>query len=65
MMGPLAQTGVSDWYPAFRAYTRESHLGSPSPCQLWLFVDEHPDSINDGFLATDVAAQQFIDVPAD
>jgi prepilin-type N-terminal cleavage/methylation domain-containing protein len=65
MIGPLAQTGAADWYPAYHAYTREAHLGHPPPSQLWLMVDEHPDSINDGFLITDEADQRFLDIPAD
>lgn len=64
-MGPLSKVGIYDWGPTYHAYTRESHLGNPSPAQLWLFVDEHPDSINDGFLMTDEINQQFIDTPAD
>jgi prepilin-type processing-associated H-X9-DG protein len=32
---------------------------------LWVFVDEHPDSINDGFLVTDVEqSDRFRDLPA-
>jgi prepilin-type N-terminal cleavage/methylation domain-containing protein/prepilin-type processing-associated H-X9-DG protein len=64
-IGTLAKTGESDWVPGWRAYTRESHLGIPSPSLLWLFVDEHADSINDGFLVTDVNIPSFGDGPAD
>jgi prepilin-type N-terminal cleavage/methylation domain-containing protein/prepilin-type processing-associated H-X9-DG protein len=64
-IGPLAQTGQSDWVLGWRAFTREALLGNPSPSMLWLFVDEHPDSINDGFLVTDVEYPRFGDGPAD
>jgi prepilin-type N-terminal cleavage/methylation domain-containing protein/prepilin-type processing-associated H-X9-DG protein len=66
-MSTEAQLGQSspNWAPGWRAYTRESHLGSPAPSLLWLFVDEHPDSINDGFLTTDVNTPSFGDGPAD
>jgi prepilin-type N-terminal cleavage/methylation domain-containing protein/prepilin-type processing-associated H-X9-DG protein len=64
-IGVLAQTGQSDWVPGWRAFTREAQLGNPSPSMLWLFVDEHPDSINDGFLVTDVEYPRFGDGPAD
>lgn len=64
-IGILAPTGQSDWVPGWRAFVRESQLGNPSPAMLWLFVDEHPDSINDGFLVTDVEYPRFGDGPAD
>ncbi len=64
-VGVLARSGASDWFPGWRAFTRESLLGNPSPSLLWLFVDEHPDSINDGFLVTDVNNPGFGDGPAD
>ncbi len=59
-----APAGQSWWVPGWRAYTRESNLGNPSPTFLWLFADEHADSINDGFLTTDVETPGFGDGPA-
>jgi len=32
----------------YQCYFKESMLGRPSPSSLWLFIDEDPDSINDG-----------------
>ncbi len=32
----------------WRVYGRESDIVSPSPSMLWVFIDEHPASINDG-----------------
>ena len=29
-------------------YYRETDMKAPSPSDLWVFLDEHPDSINDG-----------------
>ena len=58
-------TGVSDWYPDYTQYLRSSSLQRPGPANLWLLVDEHPDSINDGWLIPDVAdASRFVDLPA-
>jgi prepilin-type N-terminal cleavage/methylation domain-containing protein/prepilin-type processing-associated H-X9-DG protein len=45
-------------------YANERQLGQPTPSMLWLFVDEHPDTINDGFLVFDAAPPNFVDVPA-
>jgi prepilin-type processing-associated H-X9-DG protein len=32
-------------------YQKESQMTRPSPANLWLIIDEHPDSINDGAFA--------------
>jgi prepilin-type N-terminal cleavage/methylation domain-containing protein/prepilin-type processing-associated H-X9-DG protein len=40
------------WYPiGYRVYLKETDLTIPGPSMLWVFVDEHPDSINDALLA--------------
>jgi len=33
----------------FILYTKDSQLTQPGPANLWLFIDENPYSINDGF----------------
>jgi len=44
------------WYPTgYRTYLKESDLTIPGPSWLWVFVDEHPDSINDAMLAMNMA----------
>ena len=35
----------------------------PKPANTWLFLDEHPDSINDGFFDDDPANTAWTDVP--
>jgi prepilin-type N-terminal cleavage/methylation domain-containing protein/prepilin-type processing-associated H-X9-DG protein len=61
-------TGVNTWTgdSGMRSYCNESQLGQPSPSFLWLFVDEHADSINDGFMIYEAAAGNFAnaDTPA-
>jgi len=39
------------WFggPEFRKYLKTSDLVDPGPAMTWVLVDEHPDSINDGF----------------
>jgi len=39
-------TPVSGWM----IYRKSSDMINPKPSNLWVFVDEHPDSINDGWL---------------
>ena len=36
----------------------------PRPSKTWLFVDEHPDSINDGYFITNPDDNHWDDVPA-
>lgn len=35
----------------------------PNPKMTWLTIDEHPDSINDGFFVSDTAASSWMDIP--
>ena len=36
----------------------------PKPSKTWLFLDEHPDSINDGYFVNNDAATSWQDIPA-
>lgn len=47
--GPLAGVG----YSSYRYYNKMSDIIAPTPVDLWVFTDEHPDSINDGWLIVD------------
>jgi prepilin-type N-terminal cleavage/methylation domain-containing protein/prepilin-type processing-associated H-X9-DG protein len=38
----------------FRAYFKMSDMTDPGPSMTWVLVDEHPDSINDGFFCVDM-----------
>lgn len=58
------------WLPAppYRNFIKESELRDPGPADLWLLIDEHPDSINDGSFAVHMPTgsydSKWIDVPA-
>lgn len=60
------------WFggPEFRKYNKMSDMVDPGPTKTWVLVDEHPDSINDGFFCVDMnaypnlAAAALPDVPA-
>ena len=48
-------------------FVKETDLIRPGPAMSWVFIDEHPDSINDGFFRIDMphgAADVWDDVPA-
>jgi prepilin-type N-terminal cleavage/methylation domain-containing protein/prepilin-type processing-associated H-X9-DG protein len=47
MNGFIGATGGSIWFPQFSNYNKMSDIKAPDPTKLWVFVDEHPDSIND------------------
>jgi prepilin-type N-terminal cleavage/methylation domain-containing protein len=58
-------TGVNDWYPAYFQFLKTTSFARPGPSMTWLLVDEHPDSINDGWLIPDVTdTSRFVDLPA-
>jgi prepilin-type processing-associated H-X9-DG protein len=55
----------SFYYPTWRAYTRLSDMVQPVPADLLVFVDEHPDSINDGWMLINVTNPNgWEDLPA-
>jgi prepilin-type N-terminal cleavage/methylation domain-containing protein/prepilin-type processing-associated H-X9-DG protein len=49
-------------------YQKTSDMLHPSPANLWIFAEEHPDSINDGEFAVQIAEYNlggnYIDFPA-
>ena len=58
-------SGGSTWYPTYRRYNKMSEITAPTPSELWVFNDEHPDSINDAWEITAVTdTSQFVDLPA-
>jgi len=54
--------------PPYRSYTNLANISAPSPSHLFIFLEEHPDSINDGLFAvqmpTSAASTTLIDFPA-
>lgn len=52
----------------WRTYGKTSSMGVPGAANLWIFLDEHPDSINDASFAVEVAQTgvfaRIIDFPA-
>ncbi len=55
----------------WKVYAKEADCTRPSPSKLWVFIDEHPASINDGGFGfrmpnsmADTASQGWVDYPA-
>jgi prepilin-type N-terminal cleavage/methylation domain-containing protein/prepilin-type processing-associated H-X9-DG protein len=68
-IGPNLQgtaAGRGGWLPAprFKVFIKESDMTAPGPSMTWLFIDEHPDSINDGGFAVKMDTEEMIDWPA-
>ncbi len=59
------KAGDSHWFQGWYAYDKMADIQKPSPSGLWVFVDEHPDSINDGWTIMGVTTPtQWTDLPA-
>jgi prepilin-type N-terminal cleavage/methylation domain-containing protein/prepilin-type processing-associated H-X9-DG protein len=44
------------WFPTgYKVFLKETDFTLPGPSMTWVFVDEHPDSINDAMLAMNMA----------
>ena len=55
----------------WRVYAKEADVTRPSPSELWVFIDEHPASINDGGFGfrmpnsfADTKSRGWVDYPA-
>ena len=47
--------GESDWAPdAYRHFLKTADMTLPTPVNLWVLIDENPDSINDAAFAVDM-----------
>ena len=55
-------TGSNWGFPEYMQYLKSSSV--PNPAKTWLFLDEHPDSINDGYFINNPTATAWQDVPA-
>jgi prepilin-type N-terminal cleavage/methylation domain-containing protein/prepilin-type processing-associated H-X9-DG protein len=61
----MNRSGGSDWYNDYFKYDKQSDIVRPAPANLWVFNDEHPDSINDGWEINDPTnPSQWLDHPA-
>ena len=48
-----AYGATASYENAYHYYNKLSDIKSPTPTDLWVFTDEHPDSINDGWLVVE------------
>ncbi len=64
--GAYGGSGKSAWYGgAYYAYNKITDIIQPPPVDLFVFIDEHADSINDGWMITDMTnPNNWEDLPA-
>jgi prepilin-type N-terminal cleavage/methylation domain-containing protein/prepilin-type processing-associated H-X9-DG protein len=48
----------------YRIYAKLSQIIAPVPSEAWVFIDEHADSINDGFFWVNMYEDKWRDLPA-
>jgi len=58
---PTAQD-LNYFFPQYVQYLKQARV--PKPAKTWLFMDEHPDSINDGYFINNPSASNWQDIPA-
>jgi len=64
---PNGQTVMNQYNPPnYRIYRKLSDVKVPGPASTWVFIDEHPDSINDALFHVDMkdGDNQWSDWPA-
>jgi prepilin-type processing-associated H-X9-DG protein len=53
MMGGYTGSAANDVMylnqPLYRLYIKQADINRPPPVNAWVFIEEHPDCINDGF----------------
>ena len=68
MFRPADQHDGHSASPPWRIYTKTGDMTLPSPVNLWVMIDEHPDSVNDAGMAVTMdyqgAAAQWQDGPS-
>jgi prepilin-type N-terminal cleavage/methylation domain-containing protein/prepilin-type processing-associated H-X9-DG protein len=54
--------GVNWGMPEYKQFMKLTHV--PEPTMTWTTIDEHPDSINDGYFINNITAPNWQDIPA-
>ena len=54
--------GLNWAMPQYKQFLKQTDV--PRPAKTWLFIDEHPDSINDGYFDNNPDDNRWDDIPA-
>src|SRR6478609_5945879 len=60
--GELATSGANQNNPSYTQFFRITDI--PRPADIFVFVEEHPDSINDGYFLNRFYEKHWIDLPS-
>jgi prepilin-type N-terminal cleavage/methylation domain-containing protein/prepilin-type processing-associated H-X9-DG protein len=60
--GNLSRSGVNENNPHYLQFFNAATI--PQPAEIFVFIDEHPESINDGYFINRAYVRQWIDLPA-
>lgn len=60
--GALTSSGYNRNNPGYTQFF--SFAAIPQPSQIFVFLDEHPDSINDGYFVDRANYSEWLDLPA-
>jgi prepilin-type N-terminal cleavage/methylation domain-containing protein/prepilin-type processing-associated H-X9-DG protein len=70
-MNPIGSWNVIKSYKGtpneLRDFRKMNDITTPNPSQCWVFIDENPNSINDGWFISDpnlLNGNQWVDIPA-
>ncbi len=64
-VGEGATAGAKDWFPGQRTtYKKLGDFRVLGASRTWVFVDEHPDTINDAAMFVDAQGTDWVDMPA-
>src|SRR2546421_636011 len=61
--GAMCIYNLINYNPGWRQYAKVSDLTCPRPVDAFIFAEEHPGSINDGYLEMKCGVPDFPDVP--
>jgi prepilin-type N-terminal cleavage/methylation domain-containing protein/prepilin-type processing-associated H-X9-DG protein len=60
--GEFSKTGENVNNPSYRQFFRATQV--PRPADIFVFIEEHPDSVNDGYFLNKWYNSQWMDLPA-
>ena len=60
--GQFSRTGANVNNPDYRQFFKQVQI--PQPSQIFVFIEEHPDSINDGYFLNHPDSLRWSDLPA-
>lgn len=64
MSGWMGWPSAGPWTPGYKIFRKTTDIAGLSPSEALVFIDERDDSIDDGYFAVDMGANQIVNFPA-